>query len=253
MPPPAAPRLRLAVELPGPGPAWEPDGVAVALLRAAEDDGFDLAWIGGPARPLPRGEPAGPAADGPGGLPAAPGDALACAAHAAAASRRIGIAAPGLALPSARVLRLAEDAATADGVAAGRLEVGLLAGDVADLEVGLAALRAAWSEAPPAEGLPDVHPKPARPGGPPAWWGDAPAEREVARLAVRLGVGLVADDLARARGWLAAVPAGCLRLALRPAPDAGPSSARDALEELGRSLAAAAAVDLLVPAEAPGG
>jgi len=46
---------------------------------------------------------------------------------------------------------------------------------------------------------------------------------------------------------------GALRLALRPAPDAGPSSARDALEELGRSLAAAAAVDLLVPAEAPGG
>jgi len=257
--PPAAPRLRLAVELPGPGPAWEPGGGAADQLRAAEDAGFELAWIGAPAGPLPAVGQAGPAAaGGPGELPAispdAPGDplvdALACAAHAAAASRSIGIAAPGLVLPSRRVLRVAEDAATADGVAAGRLEVGLLASDAADLEVGLTALRAAWSQAPPAEGMPDVHPKPASPGGPPAWWGDAPPAREAARLAVRLGVGLIASDVDRARGWLDAVPAGSLRLALRAGPDAGPASARAALEELGRPLAAAAAVDLLVAADA---
>lgn len=128
-----------------------------------------------------------------------------CAAIAARTERvRIGT---GLLLaPLINPLRLAEDAATVDLIAAGRLVLGLGIGWRAEelaalgvqsgerarrLERAIEVLRAAWSD-----GLADgvsVTPKPAQPGGPPLWIG-AFAERAV-RRAGRIADGFMATEV----------------------------------------------------------
>lgn len=128
-----------------------------------------------------------------------------CAAIAARTERvRIGT---GLLLaPLINPLRLAEDAATVDLIAAGRLVLGLGIGWRAEelaalgvqsgerarrLERAIEVLRAAWSD-----GLADgvsVTPKPARPGGPPLWIGGF-AERAV-RRAGRIADGFMATEV----------------------------------------------------------
>lgn len=170
-------------------PAGGAAGV-LALARQAESLGIGVAAVaaGGAAAALPL-----------------------CAALAAA-TRRIAVASFGLPLAAHHPLRVAEDAATLDGISDGRFELGLSSGAApgaqrAQLSPGAAEeaaarfaeaveiLRQAWSAEPVdfagrhfrCGGI-EVHPKPARPGGPPLW---ASADSEAAMAcAARLGLGL---------------------------------------------------------------
>jgi len=177
----------------------------LALARRAESLGLGIAAV---------------AADGaPAALPL-------CAALAAA-TRRMAVASFGLPLAAHHPLRVAEDAATLDGISDGRFELGVGFGAVAGAAEEAAApeapsargtrgavearkaaeeaaarfaeavevLRQAWSAAPVDFAgrhfrcaNVEVHPKPARPGGPPLW---ASADGEAAMAcAARLGLGL---------------------------------------------------------------
>lgn len=169
-------------------PAGQPAGL-LALARQAEALGLGMAAVA-----------AG------GGAPAA----LPLCAALAAATRRIAVASFGLPLAAHHPLRVAEDAATLDGISDGRFELGLRSGAApgapetprapeeaaARFAEAVEILRQAWS-AEPVDfagrhfrcGGVDVHPKPARPGGPPLW---ASADSEAAMAcAARLGLGLV--------------------------------------------------------------
>ena len=105
----------------------------------------------------------------------------ACAA-AAAQTSRVRIAAGRISLPLHQPLRVAEDAATLDGLSGGRMEIGIAfdrtawdqAGDRLEEEISL--LRRAWSEHPidlhsryRDYADVDVHPKPIQSAGPPIW------------------------------------------------------------------------------------
>jgi alkanesulfonate monooxygenase SsuD/methylene tetrahydromethanopterin reductase-like flavin-dependent oxidoreductase (luciferase family) len=141
-------------------------------------------------------------------------EGLLAAAALATRSARIGIAV-GVGLPLHQPIRVAEDVATLDGLSAGRCELVLRPGATApdrweELEEEVALLRRAWSAEPlersGAGGVRqslDVHPKPARPGGPHLWIEpDRAAAEAGARSAARLGAGLVADDGRQARRYL---------------------------------------------------
>lgn len=168
-------------------PAGGPAGL-LALARQAESLGLGMAAV-----------VAG------GGTPAA----LPLCAALAAATRRIAVASFGLPLAAYHPLRVAEDAATLDGISDGRFELGLDLGAApgapetqrapeeaaARFAEAVEILRQAWSAAPVDFagrhfrcGGVEVHPKPVRPGGPPLW---ASADSEAAMAcAARLGLGL---------------------------------------------------------------
>jgi hypothetical protein len=242
-------------------------------------------------------------------------DALSILASAAAAAhtRTLTIVAGPVRLPLHQPLRVAEDAATLDGLAGGRLEISLAPsvepslvpdcdgslGDLDGLAEEVALLRQAWATRP--IDLPgrfqrysgvDVHPKPARTGGPPLWVEApdrldpaAPVTDWIDRL-VRLDLGIVlesvdaamslldqASKLDRASKLAPASMEGAshrgLRLALRlpwlllgdssPAPTLPAPlravSASAACEELDRLMQrhrSLAEIDLLMPSGVPG-
>jgi len=105
-------------------------------------------------------------------------------------------------LRSSSWIRLAEDAATADGLCGGRLELAF--DELPDAGV-VERLRGAWSgarvELPGADGQSiEVHPRPVRREGPPLWAAVAsPAE---AGRAARLDLGSIVGDPASARAHL---------------------------------------------------
>lgn len=172
----------------------------VALARRAEALG--LAWLGVAER-----------FDARGGVP----DALSLCAAFAAATASVRIATAALPLPLHHPLRVAEHAATIDGIAGGRLElgVGLGAPETPFASFGLEAderaerfaealalLRAAWGDGPvtfrgkhfACEDV-TVYPKPLQPGGPPLWLAAsaAPAQRRAAQLDVGLMLPIESD------------------------------------------------------------
>jgi len=173
-----------------------------ALLEAApqaEAQGFDVLWV----------------AERPTSEAALVPSALVLCASVAMRTERLRIASGLLPLPFYHPLRVAEDAASLDGLSAGRFELGVgLGADpgalvhfgvdaeerIARFEEALDLIAAAWRgplEFPghffPTENV-EIHPRPVQPGGPPLWIGvEAPAaQRRVAErrqgLVLRAGV-----------------------------------------------------------------
>lgn len=198
-------------------PAGGSLGDWVGHVRDAERHGFDVAWVGENAL------------DAPSGLPAA----LPMCAAFAAATDRIRIGSAVLPLPLHHPVRVAEDAATLDALAAGRFELGVglgadrggfqgfgvaLPDRVARFEEAVALIGLAWREGPvqfrgshyQLDGI-EVLPKPASPI--PLWIGGASEEAQ--QRAARLGAGL---------WWRASSPPGAYldawRAAGRPAGEA---------------------------------
>lgn len=186
----------------------------LAHARAAEGQGVDLVWL----------------AERPFGPDVAVPVAWPLAAALAATTTRLRIGVGPLPLPLVHPLRVAEDAATVDGLSAGRLELavglgahreafdafGVLPAErVARFEDAVALLRAAFGDGPIDHGgsfhdarAIDVHPKPVQRPGPPVWIGAA-ALPAVARAA-RLGDGLLCQTAAVAHTYLAARAAGAV-------------------------------------------
>jgi alkanesulfonate monooxygenase SsuD/methylene tetrahydromethanopterin reductase-like flavin-dependent oxidoreductase (luciferase family) len=250
-------RLGLRYDLRGPA---EPERLYPALLEhaaRAEAAGFDSLWIS--ERPFAR------AALVPAALP------LLAAISACTTHIRVGSAL--LPLPLYHPLRLAEDAATLDGLCSGRLELGLGLGEHAEgfhgfgvpvqgrlerFEEGLQILRQAWREGPIRfDGRyyrlagPEVFPKPVQRQGPPIWIG-ASADAGV-HLAARLADGFVAAARRTAERFLELYgktgrDPGAARVALEVpgAADPEPARARAALAAESASLALGE-LHLLVP------
>jgi len=127
--------------------------------------------------------------------PGAADGALRLALAVAMGCEGLSVVAAGLAPGS--WLRLAEDAATADGLCGGRLELAFARLPDSSL---LERLRLAWSGAPVeanAGSLVEIHPRPARPGGP-ALWSVVSSEAE-AIVAAGLELGVIAEDPVSAR------------------------------------------------------
>jgi alkanesulfonate monooxygenase SsuD/methylene tetrahydromethanopterin reductase-like flavin-dependent oxidoreductase (luciferase family) len=189
-------RLGLRYDLRGPA---RPERLYPAILAhaaRAEAAGFDSVWV--------SERPFAPAAVLPAALP--------LLAAIAARTTQIRVGSALLPLPLYHPLRLAEDAATLDGLSGGRLELGLGLGEHAEgfdgfgipvegrlerFEESLLVLRQAWGELPVEfEGHSyrllgtEVLPKPAQRPGPPVWIG-ASVESGV-RLAGRLADGFIA-------------------------------------------------------------
>ncbi len=218
----------------GIGIGLDPGSVSAAsglpeTLRGAEQAGLAAVWIEASDRSDPH-------------------DAIQCAAMVSALTAEIRIAVCGIAWPAPSWLRIAEDLATLDAISGGRLEVVLgvgvrsgapeseLAAALEDVEL----LRRAWGEQPidhhsarhAIESI-DVHPKPARRGGPPLWIrGPGRDGTTAARVAARARAGWLADDLDAADAYLDAWEARSAerpRLALRdPVAARGPEGALDA-------------------------
>jgi alkanesulfonate monooxygenase SsuD/methylene tetrahydromethanopterin reductase-like flavin-dependent oxidoreductase (luciferase family) len=227
--------------------------------KQAEALGFDSLWVGERSY-------------GPGALAAA---FPVCAALASATRRvRIGIAA--LPLPLHHPLRVAEDAATLDGISGGRFDLGVGLGDDLDgfhgfgippgeratrLEESIAVLdRALRGEILDFAGRHfsfsgiRVEPAAVQPDGPPLWIG-ARADVALQRV-VRLGRGLLAPDLEAARSYLATWqregrdPSQARLVLCSSIPSVeGPTTARvdRGVAEV-RDLAAAGSLELLLPA-----
>ncbi len=242
-------RLRLGVHYER-LPAANDYAALVEHAREAERLGCESLWVG----------------ERPGGISAA---LLVCAALAAATGNaRIGTAV--LPLPLYHPLRVAEDAATLDGLSGGRFDLGVGLGDdpaghhgfavppeerASRLEEGLAILAQALGGGVvefagrhfQLSGI-RVVPPPVQPGGSPVFLG---AQAEVAvRRAARLGCGILAADPIAARLYLAAWreegrdPSDA-RIALR----VGLASDADRLSALAGELSAAGRLDLLFPGE----
>lgn len=239
----------------------EPDAAAAARLqraivdhaRAAEARGADLVWLS--ERPFAGTAP----------LPAA--FPLAAAIAATTTRSRIGVG--PLALALYHPLRVAEDAASVDGLSAGRLELGLGLGEnerafdafavataerVARFEEGLGLLRAAFEDGPigiagrfcDAQGL-EVHPNPVQSGGPPLWLAaDSPA---AAARAGRLADGLLCRDprlvAVFSAAWAEAKRAPAALRASFELPATGAAERLRAIESL---LAVVPQLDLVLPA-----
>jgi alkanesulfonate monooxygenase SsuD/methylene tetrahydromethanopterin reductase-like flavin-dependent oxidoreductase (luciferase family) len=233
------------------------DGYAELLAHAREAERLGVAslWVGERPDPAARGIPAA---------------LLVCAALAAATGRvRIGSAV--LPLPLYHPLRVAEDAATLDGLSGGRFDLGVGLGDdpgghhgfgvppeerASRFEEGLAVLAQALGGG--AVEFTGRHfqitgvrivPAAVQSGGPPIFLG---AHAEVAvRRAARLGCGLVATEPAAAALYLAAWreagrASGGARIVLRVGRDADDRR----LRALAADLAGAGRLELVVPADA---
>ena len=207
----AAPRVRLGLRYdPQAGSERVPSlyGELLGHVVAAEARGADLVWIS--ERPFTKGA----------AIPAA----LPVCASLCAATSTIRIGAGPLNLPIHHPLRVAEDAATLDGLSGGRLELALGLGASGDaftgfgiptrgrggrLEEGVALLRAAWTGRPvhfsgkhhTVSGV-VVSPHVVQAGGPPLWIG-AGADAAV-RRAAKLGTGLLATTVDAIRSYVAA-------------------------------------------------
>lgn len=237
----------------------DPDAAArlqreiVAHVAVAEARGADLVWLS--ERPFAGGAP----------VPAA----FPLAAAVAATTARVRIGVGPLALALHHPLRVAEDAASVDGLSGGRLELGLGLGEnerafdafsvatgerVARFEEGVLLLRAAFAPGPigvagrfcDARGL-DVHPKPIQPDGPPLWLAaDSPA---AAARAGRLADGLLCRDASLVAVFRAAWaetdrPLDALRVSLElPA-----TGAAECLRAAWAQLEGAPWIDLVLPA-----
>lgn len=138
-------------------------------------------------------------------LSRAPRDSVRVALGVLAKTSELRVVAAGIeppALSSADWLRLAEDAATADAISEGRIELAFRSLP-AHAEQFVAALRAAWSGDAIAPGSPaeafefELHPLPARRAGPPLFV--ACASREDAARAREAGIGVVVRDADAAR------------------------------------------------------
>jgi alkanesulfonate monooxygenase SsuD/methylene tetrahydromethanopterin reductase-like flavin-dependent oxidoreductase (luciferase family) len=244
-------RVRVGVRFDPAGGGEGPERDALrlrALVEAgvrAEEAGLDVAWVG--ERPL-----------GPTALVAA---ALPLLAALAARTRRIRLATAVLPVPAHHPLRLAEDAATVDGLSGGRLELGLGLGGDPEAVAGLgpegvaragaldglvAGLREAFG-AP--GGAPRVAPRPLQRGGPPLWLGVR--SEAGARRAALLGVGVLLEGTAvRGETYLAAwrargEPLAEARVGLLLPPDADATRLAAALRAAG-----AGGVDLIACAGA---
>jgi alkanesulfonate monooxygenase SsuD/methylene tetrahydromethanopterin reductase-like flavin-dependent oxidoreductase (luciferase family) len=247
-------RMRLGVHYdPRRGEDDPPDAALLAALldhaAAAEEAGAAVAWVA--ERPTE-----------PGALIAA---ALPVCAALAARTRRLRIGTAVLPLPLHHPLRVAEDAATLDGLSDGRFELGVGLGADAEaaggfgvaageraarLEEAVALIRAAWGEQALAfegrhhsvSGV-EVHPRPAQRPGPPLWIGAGAPDAQ--RRAARLGTGLWLPPGASPRAFLDAwAEAG------RDPAEARVATTCDAAsraEDLLRRCAGAGALDLVVP------
>jgi alkanesulfonate monooxygenase SsuD/methylene tetrahydromethanopterin reductase-like flavin-dependent oxidoreductase (luciferase family) len=225
---------------------WDAAAIAacVALGRRAEAIGLD--WVAVAER-----------FDGQGGVPAA----LPICAALAAETGRVRIATALLPLPLHHPLRVAEEAATVDVLAAGRLELGIGAGAPEAPFAGfgldggeraerfaeaLAILRGAFGEGPVSyQGrhfrcdAVSVYPKPVQPGGPPLWIG-ARTPQGLARAA-ELGAGALVEIDVDPAPYLRAAGAAA-RVALLAAPHVTPSALAQRLQ---RSRGAAQGVCLI--------
>jgi len=220
----------------------------VALARHAEEIG--LAWVGVAER-----------FDARGGVP----DALSVCAAFGAATARVRVATAALPLPLHHPLRVAEYAATIDALSGGRFELGVGLGAIetpfgsfgldADERAerfaeALAILRAAFSDAPvtfrgkhfACEDV-SVHPKPARPGGPPLWM--AAIAPTALRRAAQLGVGVMLPASADPAPYLAACDEAktVARVVLLASADAAASAADCALACAARASEVVLALD----------
>lgn len=261
------PAVRLALRYdPRPAPA----GGDVATLyeslldhaAAAEALGVDLVWVS--ERPFV------PGARVPAALPVCAG--------LAARTERIRIGVGPLALPLYHPLRVAEDAATLDGLSGGRLELALGLGGVGlaflgfgverrdrgeRLEEGVALLRAAFTGGEIAfagrhhsvSGV-AVSPVPVQAPGPPLWVGAGAAA--AVRRAARVGAGLLATGVAPIHEFLEARQlagaADQARAALEY--DAGSALSREGRRSLGRWLGEVRGLggfDLVIGAESSSG
>jgi alkanesulfonate monooxygenase SsuD/methylene tetrahydromethanopterin reductase-like flavin-dependent oxidoreductase (luciferase family) len=188
--------------------AGAPYPVLLDQARRAEAIGFDAVWVSERPDLVDAGLPA----------------ALPLCGALAVGTRRMRIGTGVLPLPLYHPLRVAEDAATLDGLSGGRLDLGVgLGADMEGfqsygvtprergtrLEEAIEVLRQALSgrEVDFAgchyriSGV-RIVPPPVQPGGPPLWVG---AEAEVAlRRVARLGLGVLAATPQGARSFLAA-------------------------------------------------
>lgn len=241
------PGMRIALEI---SVAGRGDGEReLEWVRMAEASGLDLVWISARSgSEEPR--------------------AFQIAAGAAARTTRVAIGVGVIELPTHHPIRLAEDAASLDGIAAGRLELMLrLGGDREAALEDLVILRESWQPAPVThrgkhhrfEGV-DVHPKPVRAAGPPLWIAAATAEVPASH-AVSVLVPSTEDARAQLDRWAEAGEAtGSRRLAVRPGweltlpglPTGGSrpafsiAAARETLAELAAELGGACGLDLVL-------
>lgn len=237
--------------------AASPEALAACVDLARRAEALGLDWLGVAER-----------FDARGGVP----DALSLCAAFGAATERVRIATAALPLPLHHPLRVAEYAATIDGLSQGRLELGVGLGAAETPFAGfgleaderaerfaeaLAILRAAWSHAPVTfrgkhfvcEGV-SVYPKPVQAGGPPLWLAaSAPAAQ---RRAAQLGVGVMLPAGADAAPYLeecARLPGALARVALLAGADATQASLEAALARCAEAQELVCALDATCEAD----